>query len=320
MDLRTRVIFGEFTRVAQPNLGAAILRGDSAKNGYTDYLSWAIMDVPGGVIHSTIDRLYLQYSKGNWDLRLGRQRINWGINTIWNPNDIFNAFSFTDFDYEERPGSDALRVQYFTGVASSIELAVKVFTRVENITAGFLWKTNKWNYDFQVLGGILGQDIVVGGGWAGNIKGAGFKGELSYFYNFADTTTNRHSFTGTLSIDYIFKSKTYLTAGFMYNMNGSTSLNTAQLFLYRPSAKNLYPYRYSLFLTLMHPVTEMFNAGITAVYSPGESHSMFLSPTFTYSIKENWDLSLVGQLTFNTSGAYYISPAQVIFLRLKFSF
>ena len=318
-ELRTRLFFGEFIKL-QPNYAAGIVRADSAINGYRDYLSWAIMDEPGASIHSTLDRLYLQYSKGDWDIRLGRQRINWGINTIWNPNDIFNAFSFTDFDYEERPGSDALRVQYFMGTSSSLELAVKVFTRLEKATAGLLWKTNKWEYDFQVLAGIVGQDIVVGGGWAGNIKDAGFKGEFSYFYNFADTTTNRHSFTGTISIDYIFKSKTYLIGGFMYHMNGVTSLNATQLLLYQPSAKNLYPYRYSLFLTVTHPITEMFNAGVTVVYSPVESHSMFISPNFSYSIKENWDISLIGQLTFNKSGQYYLSPSQVFFLRLKFSF
>ncbi|MCH2021401.1 MAG: hypothetical protein MK207_02875 [Saprospiraceae bacterium] len=318
-DLRTRVFFGEFVKLT-PNYAKTIVTGDSAKNGYYDYLSWALLDIPGAAIHATIDRFYLQYSKGDIDIRLGRQRINWGINTIWNPNDIFNAFSFTDFDYEERPGSDALRIQYFTGVASSIEFAAKVFTRWENATAGFLWKTNVLNYDFQFLGGIVGQDIVFGGGWAGNIKGAGFKGEFSYFYNYADTTTNRHSFTGTLSIDYLFESSTYFTAGFMYNMNGSTSINPSQVFAYQPSAKNLYPYRYSIFLTVMHPITPMFNAGLTAVYSPGESHSLFVSPNFSYSIKENWDISLIGQIILNKSGSYYVSTVQVVFLRLKFSF
>ncbi|BDS13825.1 hypothetical protein [Aureispira anguillae] len=318
-ELRTRLFFGEYTKL-RPNYGKAIVTADSAKNGYYDYLSWALLDERGAVIHSTLDRLYLQYSKGNWDIRLGRQRINWGINTIWNPNDIFNAYSFTDFDYEERPGSDALRIQYFTGVASSIEFAAKAFTRWENATAAFLWKTNKWEYDFQVLAGIVGQDVVVGGGWAGNIKGAGFKGELAYFYNFGDTTSNRHSFTGTLSVDYIFKTKTYLVAGLMYNMNGSTTANSNELFAYRPSAKNLYPYRYAVFLTFSQPIKEIFNLGLTAIYSPGESHSLFLSPNFAYTINEKWDLSLVGQISFNQSGNYYVSPVQVVFLRIKFSF
>lgn len=318
-DLRTRLFFGEFIKL-QPNYGQTILRADSLRNGYRDYLSWVILDQPGAAIHSILDRFYLQYSKGDFDLRLGRQRINWGINTIWNPNDIFNTFSFTDFDYEERSGTDALRVQYYTGVASSIEFAVKVATRWEDFTTGFLWKTNKWNYDFQFLVGLLGQDIVLGGGWAGNIKNAGFKGEFSYFLNYADTSAQRHSFTGTLSIDYLFENSGYLTVGFLYNLRGSTTINTNQLFSYQPSAKNLYPYRYSVFITYMQAIKEVVNVGATLVYSPGESHALFISPSFSYSIKDNWDLSFVGQIALNTEGKYYISPTQVFFLRFKYSF
>ena len=108
-----------------------------------------------------LDRLYLDYVKGNLEVRLGRQRVNWGINTVWNPNDIFNAFTFTDFDYEERPGSDALRVKYYTGFASSIEIAVKAFDRKEDAVGGILWKFNKWNYDFQALVGIMQEDLNI---------------------------------------------------------------------------------------------------------------------------------------------------------------
>ena len=318
-DLRTRVFFGEYIKTI-PNYGDLIQNSNQSSNGYKDYLSWLLLNEKGAIIHSTIDRLYLKYSKGNWDITLGRQRINWGINTIWNPNDIFNTYSFTDFDYEERPGSDALRIQYYTGVTSSIELAVKVFTKWENATAALLWKTNKWEYDFQVLAGIFGQDIVVGGGWAGAIKDIGFKGEFSYFYNFADSTNQRHSFTATVSFDYVFKNKMYLSLGLMYNMNGTTQANASQLFAAQPSAKNLYPYRYSVALSLMYPISETFNAGLTAVYSPGESHALFLSPNFTYSINQSWDIALIGQIVLNTDANKYISPLQVVFLRFKFAF
>ena len=34
----------------------------------------------------------------------GRQRINWGQTFVWNVNDVFNAYSYFDFDYKERPG------------------------------------------------------------------------------------------------------------------------------------------------------------------------------------------------------------------------
>lgn len=318
--LRTRVFFGEQVKLT-PNYADLIQQGSQTANGYTDYLSWILLDTRGAVIHSTLDRLYFNYSKDKWDITIGRQRINWGINTLWNPNDIFNTYSFTDFDYEERPGSDAIRIQYYTGVTSSIEFAVKAFTQWEYATAAFLWKTNKWNYDFQFLGGIVRQDIVLGAGWAGNIGLVGFKGEASYFYNF-DTlaTTKPHSLTATVGLDYVFPSRTYLTAGFLFNTNGVTNAAVAQLFAIQPTAKNLYPYKYSVSLGISHPFTEKITAGLTTVYSPGESHALFVSPNFSYIIDESWDLSLVGQIVLNAENGYYTSPVQAIFLRFKFSF
>ena len=77
----------------------------------------------------------------------------------------------------ERPGSDALRIQYYGKGNTSTELAIN-----ENIQAG-LYKFNSWDYDFQTLLAKYYNDYVLGFGWAGQIKEAGFKGEFSYFIN-----------------------------------------------------------------------------------------------------------------------------------------
>ena len=107
MGLRTRFFFGERSRLL-PNF-----KEDLSIAG-NDVLNLTLINIGEKVfLHSIIDRAYFQYTKEQLEIRFGRQRINWGINTIWNPNDLFNAFSFTDFDYEERPGSDALRIQYY---------------------------------------------------------------------------------------------------------------------------------------------------------------------------------------------------------------
>ncbi|MCP4440153.1 MAG: hypothetical protein GY810_14515 [Aureispira sp.] len=314
-DLRTRIFYGEVVR-SIPNYGDLV---DNANNDFFD-LSWVVLNEKAAVIHTMIDRLYLDFAKGNWQVRLGRQRINWGINTMWNPHDIFNAYNFTDFDYAERPGSDALRVQYYTGVASSIELAVKVFDKWEEATAGLLWKFNKWNYDFQALAGITNNDLVGGLGWAGNLGTAGFKGEMSYFYSLGDSVATRHSFAASLGFDYIFSNGVYLNGGLLYNSNGIVNGSISQLFTFELSAKNLYPYKYSMVLAAGHAFTPLISGNLSVVYSPGESHAVFISPTITYSIKENWDIDLIGQITLNKSGNKYISPMQFIFLRLKWSF
>lgn len=77
-------------------------------DGWVD-MSWVWFHEGAWIGHSEIDRLNLSFRHNNWQIRAGRQRINWGINLVSNPNDLFNTYSFFDFDYEERPGADALR-------------------------------------------------------------------------------------------------------------------------------------------------------------------------------------------------------------------
>jgi len=59
---------------------------------------------------SEIDRLYADWIVKEWEVVFGRQRIAWGTCLVWNPTDLFNPFDILDFDYEERPGADALQI------------------------------------------------------------------------------------------------------------------------------------------------------------------------------------------------------------------
>lgn len=312
-DLRTRVFYGDLVR-ANPNYGDAI---DNVNNDYFD-LSLVLLDENAWVVQSMIDRLYLEYFKGNWEVRLGRQRINWGISTVWNPNDIFNAFSFTDFDYEERPGSDALRVKYYTGFASSVELAVRMFDHFDEATIAGMWKFNKGSYDIQILGGYDRNYLAMGGGWAGNLGDAGLKGEFTYFLPLDKEQDD--AFAATVGIDYSFENSLYLNGGYLYNSAGSTSASVTNLFNFELSARNLYPYRHAIFAQFSYPFTPLLNGGVAFIYSPVDIHALFANPTLTLSVAENWDLDFVGQITFDKEKRGYSSPIQAFFLRMKYSF
>jgi hypothetical protein len=312
-ELRTRIFYGDLVK-ASPDYGRLI---DDVNNDYFD-LSLVLLNEDAWVMHSMLDRFYLEYYRGDWEVRLGRQRVNWGISTVWNPNDIFNAFAFTDFDYEERPGSDALRVKYYTGFASSIELAVNAFDNFDEATLAGLWKFNKWSYDFQLLAGYTNQNLALGGGWAGNLGNAGYKGEFTYFLPIEGDS--RNAFAATLGLDYSFPNALYTSLGYLYNSEGSSRASVTNLFNFELSARNLYPYRHALFVQAAYPATPLLSAGLALIYSPVKVNALFVNPTFTYSIRENWDIDLVGQLTFDQEEAGYVSPIQAAFLRLKWSF
>ena len=108
-------------------------------------------------MNTTFDRLYLDYNLGKFQVTIGRQRINWGQSFVWSPNDLFNYYSFFDFDYEEKPGSDAVRIQFYPSYSSKLDLAVKIDS-AKKVTAALLYRFNKWNYDIQLLGGEINQE------------------------------------------------------------------------------------------------------------------------------------------------------------------
>lgn len=322
VEFRNRLFLGDFVNDI-PNYGSII----NSNNDYFN-LSANLVDTKSAILNVMVDRVYLQWNKDDWEIKLGRQRINWGVNLAWNPNDWFNAYSFFDFDYEERPGSDAVRISKYTGVASSVEVAAKIAEDVDHFVGATMWRINKWNYDMQLLGGLVQGDLAIGAGWAGNLGNAGFKGELTYFHPLVDTQVNAgydQLFLGALSVDYSFPSSLYLNGSVMYNSVGE--LNPDFKFAFtgaRPgnfTVRNISPYRWSSFIQSSYQVTPLFSGGMAVIGYPG-SNAFFLNPVFTFSLKQNLDLNLVGQLFFDdnpVSGAYE-AVSQAAYLRLKWSF
>ena len=93
--------------------------------GYVN-LTKEISSGKSNIFYTNIDRLNLIFTYDKLEMQIGRQRINWGINSVWTPNDIFNSASFINFDYVEKPGSDAVRLQYYFDFATSFELVSKL--------------------------------------------------------------------------------------------------------------------------------------------------------------------------------------------------
>jgi len=311
-DLRTRFFWGDQIRL-QPDTYIELL---DESNDFLD-MSWGVADSVGVAFHSMIDRLYLDYTSGNWQFRVGRQRINWGINTAWNPNDIFNAYSFTDFDYEEKPGSDAILAKYYINYASSIEIAVKAFDDWEKAVAGMLFSWNQWNYDFQLLAGYMQNNLVGGGGWAGNLWNAGFKGEMSYFY--ALDEEEEDGFAMTLGLDYIFKNGFYTNLGFLYNQNGNNDQSLSNIFNFELSAKNLYPYKTAVFAQASYAFNPLITGGMAIIYSPVKTHPLFFNPSISYSIANDLDVGIFGQVILEKDDEF-VSPVQAFFIRMKYSY
>ncbi len=320
VELRNRVFTGD-----QVNFNPVFAQSVSKDHGLID-LNWAWLDEPGIVGVSQIDRAWVKYNRQGWDITLGRQRINWGVNTFWNSNDLLNTFNLVDFDYEERPGTDAVRVQRYFKNYSSIDIAIAPSKYDSTWVGAGMYKFNKWTYDFQVLGGWWNEDVALGVGWAGNLKTASFKGEVTYFQpqkNFLDTSG---SVTASISSDYVFKGNVYVMAGLMYSSSGlDKSINPAALAgssiasTEPPSAKNLMPTKYNALLSVSKPITPLISASLVGIYSPGVN-LVFLMPSMSVAVASNWDFSVFAQTTMLDNGSFFRNYGTSVFARLKWGF
>jgi len=285
LELRTRAFFGDQVRTINQISETGFPRYSDLVDVNNDFfdLSWVIVDEERFVLHTIIDRVSIQYTQADWEAKLGRQRINWGTTLVWNPNDLFNAFSFFDFDYEERPAADAIRLTRYTGFASSVELAVNLADELKDFVAAGLWKINKWNYDLQFLGSYVREDIALGMGWEGNIRTSGFKGELTYFIPSVDSNDN--NFLVTLSWDHSYESSLYLHGSVLYNLKGEMELSDLALFDLRGelNAKDLSPYKYNLFLQSSYQFHPLILGGIATIFYPGDN-ALFINPSLTASL------------------------------------
>lgn len=311
LEVRNRIYYGEQVK-NYPGFASLVTGQDGILNLSKNWVNKNSM-----LFNSTIDRASAEYIGGKWDITLGRQRINWGISTVWTPNDIFNTFNYFDFDYEERPGSDAARVQYAFTPSSSLELAVSPGKTANQNIGAVMYRFNKWDYDFQVFSGIYQKNFTAGAGWAGNIKDAGFKGEISYFVaNKPDSA----AVAASLSVDYAFKNGIYVLVSGLYNSLGKDNLvNITQLTSSTLSAKNIFPFRYTLFAEASYSFTPILKASLGGMYSLS-GNSIIVLPTVTYSIADNWQLDLVGQSFYSQQNGSYHQLGNSIYLRVKFGF
>ena len=306
-ELRSRMVYGDNINI-------------SNDTGIID-LSNFFVDKPKFKLHSMIDRMWFKYQKNKIEISIGRQRVNWGINTIWNSNDLFNAYNFIDFDYIERPGSDVISFIYNGDNLSSLEFVYKPNLNNVGVIAA-LYKINKIGYDFQFFGAnYYDQDFALGGGWAGNIRNAGFKGEVSYFVT-KNPIPDDNSFSLSTSFDYSFKNGIYILGSYLFNSKGVSNSNIFNLGAINEnvlSPKNLMPSKNSYMIQTSKPISPAINSSLTFLYGQGINF-LYISPNISYDINSDFDLNFIGQLFYADVNGNFKSIMNGIYLQLRYSF
>ena len=312
VELRNRFFYGESV---------------SSIPGYEDFLSQSsdYLDLSTTIISkssffllSAIDRAYLDFNSGPWEVRIGRQRVNWAKSLVWNPNDIFNAYSFFDFDYEERPGVDAILLRSNTGLVSSIELVFAAEEKWDDMSLAGLWRFNRAQYDLQVMAGKMRRDLVVGAGWSGPLKDLTFRGEASWFSPYQETNLRSDdAFLVTGGLAYSFPNTLALQLEGIYNSDGDMPAN-ALLILTEPlDARSLTFSEVSFLSSASYQISPLINSGASLIFNPDDK-SWYWGFNSGISLSDNIELLLTGQ--FFGGGGAFEQAGNFLFWRLKWSY
>lgn len=335
IELRNQFIGGDFVFLANKS------DGFKTENYYLPFTYHKTMG-DKYLISLSIDRFWVQYTNNRLELTVGRQRINWGQTFVWNPNDLFNAYNFFDFDYPERPGADAIRLQYYASPVSSLDFALKIDS-TEKISGGGLVRFNKWNTDFQLLGGLINQsnrvkgfdtitwndrDLVAGIGFSGSVKSVSIRGEMSYFYSLKENADSTDLLLLSLAADYSFPNQIYLIFEFLYNNNVLIPEGSFLTGFYGSSqtVKMLTYTKYNFFTQVSYPLSPILNTSLGGMFfTDSKMQGVYAGPTVDFSLGDNLTLSGIYQFfAFKLEniliGEKEWINAHYAFLRLKWNF
>lgn len=303
-ELRNRLFVG--TSVADQHYAEYITRSE-------EHMTLGIsVKKRNALLHSTFDRLYIDWSNKDWQVRFGKQRINWSKSYVWNPNDLFNAYSFIDFDYEERKGTDALLIKRNLP-QSTVELSGSFAKSFDETIIAAKFSHNHKEYDLQYIIGKYKNDIVIGTGWAGQIGSAGLKGEVSYFHPFHSGRSTK-TITGSVSFDYTFPGT--LAYRFEALYTSAPAIQTKEFMFQSVTAKAVSFDRLSFFNAIKYDVSPLVQLNTNTIWY-SMSKSLFLNPGINFSLSSDTDLLLAAQYFCATTSSFRSTS---LFARLKWSF
>jgi len=283
-------------------------------------MSWVWLSDGSWLGHTMIDRFYVGWRTSNWRVRLGRQRVNWGINLVSNPNDLFNVYSFFDFDYPERPGSDAVRIQHYFGFMSSVEVAVSPAKHSEDMVAAAKLGVNRWEYDFQAIAGYYRNRLALGGGWAGNLGQAGFKGEATWFYDIEEVPgRQRGNVVAAVGLDYMFSGGTFGVVEVLYNGGHSRIPEDAFLITEPLRPDNIMFSEYAVTVSTDHPFSPILQGGLAVMGLP-DIDALFFMPNIKYSIMTDLDFEAVAQIFVGGKRTIFEGAGSAWYAVLQYSF
>lgn len=305
----------------QPYFGSFVATGDfriarnlSENRQFLD-LSQTLVEDNDAFYEHRLYRASLEYENDYFSLEVGRQQIPWGAGHFFTPTDIFNPFSPTQIELEERDGVDA--VNLMTKQYHGYELQLIYTPRGKELHPyrymGRLSRDIK-GYEVGLLGGRVLRDYVYGFDLQGNIKNSAVRGE--FLFREADEEKDFIKFT--VNADYNFPHNIYGLLEYHFNGQGRRNRNAYQLDRFlrgdiQQMAKNY------LAAMVGHNLTPLLRFENRTIFNMDDA-SFFVRPEFRYEWHSNLLLTLASQLYLGGPGEEYGRAENLYIGEMNYSF
>ncbi len=259
-----------------------------------------------------IDRLYVDEDFSFGSLVIGRQRISWGTGRVWNPTDIFNPINPANFGKIEKDGADAASMKFYLGQLTDFQLVYDAEYHFKYSDYAARFHTNILGYDLSIMSGFVDKRLVKGGDFAGDIGGAGIRGEALVSSDIINRTG--YYVKWILGTDYQFTDKLYGMIEYYHNGQGSPIKTNYDLAgLYNGSILNLAKDYLDVTGTCQLDPLVSISLSSNSNFNDG---SGFLSGTITYSASDNTSLAVGTLYTYGGTLTEYWYYPQAYYLKL----
>jgi hypothetical protein len=272
-------------------------------------LNWVPYSKGNFSLNHYIDRLYYKSSFDWGDLTIGRQRISWGTGRIWQPTDMFGPINPANFSKFEKDGADAASLKLTLGELSDIETVFNFVNNFAESNYGARFRTNFSEYDVSLMAGYFDETPRVGFDFAGNLMGAGVRGEAVYS---AKKDNTKEYVKAILGADYQFSEDLYAMLEFHYNGQGTTCKYCYDLLsLVNGDVMNVGKFYGALQISYIYNMVCQFSA--MSIVNIGDGSGL-LAPSMQYILTEDVNFRLGGMVFFGSNMGEYSYYSSALYM------
>ena len=282
-----------------------------------------------------VDRLYLKFPISRADVILGKQRIAWGSGIVFSPTDSFNRPNPLSLS-GRKEGVNALVTKISVGDLSTLDFIVApadVFQRIDGVVN--LERLKYGKFASRLMLNKFRTDVAFSYQYDGtrwdHICGLDLKGDVELGYHLETVFIyNRDTFDigkmeeywrSVLGLDYSFSGKWILLAEYFYNGSGrkeAADLSASGFLLLEE-----FQYRHYLYSQVSYLHDVFLRGNILLLWNMVDGSSI-ISPGVRYSLFQNTDLDLYGQMFFGDGADEYgperLGVNQAYYLKLTVKF